>query len=211
MPLNAINYTNNIIYKIVCKDLNITDIYVGHTTSFKDRKKTHKSSSINEGNKNYNLKIYQTIRDNSGWDNWDMIEIEKYPCNDLQEARARERYWYERLSAGLNARLPIAYKDDVLKQRHNSYLRIINKNPNYNKEHYEKYKEVQKDMKKKYTECHKAEKSEYDKKRRAEKSEALKEQKKIYYEKNKELINEKRKKKYAETRLKMSCIEKEGV
>ena len=28
--------------------------------------------------------------------------IEKYPCNDLNEARARERYWYEILTPNLN-------------------------------------------------------------------------------------------------------------
>jgi hypothetical protein len=27
--------------------------------------------------KRYNLKLYQIIRANGGWDNWDMIEIEK--------------------------------------------------------------------------------------------------------------------------------------
>ena len=39
------------------------------------------------------------IRENEGWNNWSMIEIEKYPCNDKNEACARERYWYELLNA----------------------------------------------------------------------------------------------------------------
>ena len=30
------------------------------------------------------------IRENGDWNNWSMIEIEKYPCNDDNEARARE-------------------------------------------------------------------------------------------------------------------------
>ena len=30
-----------------------------------------------------------------------MIEIEKFPCKDGNEARARERYWYEELKATL--------------------------------------------------------------------------------------------------------------
>ena len=29
------------------------------------------------------------MRDNGGWQNWSMIEIEKYPCNDQQEATKR--------------------------------------------------------------------------------------------------------------------------
>ena len=56
--------------------------------------------------KKYNCKIYQCIRDNGGWENWNMIEIEKYPCNDGNEARKRERYWYETLGASLNVCLP---------------------------------------------------------------------------------------------------------
>jgi hypothetical protein len=196
MPLNAINYTNTIIYKIVCRNLDVVDLYVGHTTSFKDRKKSHKSTCNTEKNKNYNVKLYQTIRDNGGWENWDMIEIEKYSCNDLQEARARERYWYEILSPKLNTVLPLTTKEDIAKQNHESYLRRLDKNPDANKEHYQKYKESQKNMKKIYQKNHKTEKKEYDKKRCLEKKDELKQKKKEYYEKNKEIINQKRREKY---------------
>ena len=46
------------------------------------------------------------IRDNGDWNNWSMIEIEKYPCNDKNEARFRERYWYELLEATMNTQSP---------------------------------------------------------------------------------------------------------
>ena len=46
------------------------------------------------------------IRENEGWNNWSMIEIEKYPCNDKNEACARERYWYELLNANMNTYCP---------------------------------------------------------------------------------------------------------
>jgi hypothetical protein len=106
MPKEIINYSSTIIYKLVCKDLNITDIYVGHTTNFIKRKANHKSNCNNPNKKAYNFKIYSTIRDNGNWDNWDMIEIEKYNCNDKNEAFSRERYWYENLQAKLNMRYP---------------------------------------------------------------------------------------------------------
>ena len=32
MPKKEIDYSNTIIYRIVCKDTNITECYVGHTT-----------------------------------------------------------------------------------------------------------------------------------------------------------------------------------
>ena len=30
------------------------------------------------------------IRDNGGWDNFKMIEVEKYPCKDKRDAERRE-------------------------------------------------------------------------------------------------------------------------
>jgi acyl-ACP thioesterase len=35
-----------------------------------------------------------------------MVEIEKYTCDDGNEARARERYWVESLNAKLNRCIP---------------------------------------------------------------------------------------------------------
>ena len=102
MPRLAIDYSNTIIYKIVCKDLNIKDLYVGHTTDFKRRKTEHKKITSQSSGKSYKLKLYEMIRTNGGWDNWDMIEIEKYNCADGNEARSKERYWLEFLNAALN-------------------------------------------------------------------------------------------------------------
>ena len=82
------------------------DLYVGHTTNFTKRKTGHKNACINENNKAYNYKVYQKIREFGGWENWTMVEIEKYPCNDFHEASARERFWYEELNADLNSVIP---------------------------------------------------------------------------------------------------------
>jgi hypothetical protein len=106
MPRKAIDYEKTVFYKFVCNDLNIKDVYIGSTTDFTKRKNCHKSRCNKENNKKYHLKIYQTIRENGGWDNWKMIEIEKYKCNDGNDARARERYWYEILNANMNIQVP---------------------------------------------------------------------------------------------------------
>ena len=42
MPKNNINYSNTIIYKIVCNDLNVKELYIGSTTDFYNRKSNHK-------------------------------------------------------------------------------------------------------------------------------------------------------------------------
>ncbi len=122
MPRSRIDYSNTIIYKIVCRNISITDLYIGHTTSFKDRKKEHKSRC----NKLYPFPIYKTINDNGGWDNWDMVEIEKFSCADANEARARERYWFEELSARLNARCPTLNIENK-KEKAKIYLHNYNK------------------------------------------------------------------------------------
>ena len=110
MPRNEINYQNTIIYKIVCNDLNVNDLYVGSTTEFTKRKYKHKFNCLNSKIDNCKFKVYDFIRDHGNWDNWSMIEVEKYPCNDGNEARSRERYWIETLKATLNERTPIKDK-----------------------------------------------------------------------------------------------------
>ena len=106
MPIIPIDYTKTVIYKIVCNDLAITEIYVGSTTDFTRRKSNHKSHC-----KTKDLKIYTTIKANGGWENWSMIQIELYPCLDGNAARKRERFWYEELSATLNSHKPSADED----------------------------------------------------------------------------------------------------
>ena len=106
MPHKNINHLNTIMYKLVCKDPEITDCYAGKTTDFTRRKSNHKSCCNILTNKNYNSYVYQFIRANGGWDNWDMIQIEKYEAIDMLDSRARERYWIETLKATLNQVIP---------------------------------------------------------------------------------------------------------
>ncbi len=122
MPKKNCDYSKTVIYKIVCNDLNITDCYVGHTTEFVKRKSHHKCTCNNENQKTYSLKIYNFIRENGGWINWSMVEIEKYPCADGNEARSRERYWYEQLNSTLNSETPFLSTIDI-KQRVKFYCK----------------------------------------------------------------------------------------
>ena len=92
MPKNEIDYSNTIIYKLVCKDNTINDVYVGHTTNFIKRKYHHKACCMNLNKK---LKIYDIIRNNGGWNNWDMVLIATYNCKNAKEARSKEQYHNE--------------------------------------------------------------------------------------------------------------------
>jgi hypothetical protein len=90
-------YSKTKIYKLVCNDTTVKDLYVGHTTNWIKRKWRHKYEC-----KNYNKKKDIFIRNNGGWDNWSMILIEEYPCNNKLQAEQRERYWIEDLKPNLN-------------------------------------------------------------------------------------------------------------
>ena len=106
MPFKKIDYSQTIIYKLVCNDINIPDCYVGHTTDYTRRKQRHKTACNNINDKLYNCNVYLFIRDNGGWYNWSMVVIENYACNSSLEARKKERYYIEQLKATLNSNIP---------------------------------------------------------------------------------------------------------
>ena len=108
------NYDNSVIYKICCKDEAITDVYVGSTANARNRKHKHKSACNNKDN---NSAVYRYIRDYGGWENWQFVLLEKFPCKDRQELIIRERYWYEKLRAKLN----VYYPQRSRKERNKEY------------------------------------------------------------------------------------------
>ena len=125
------------MYKLCCLDQSINDIYIGHTTDFTKRKNKHKSSCCNENTKDYNLKVYQFIRENGGWENWSMIQIEEYPCNNNREAEARETYWMKELKSTLNSRQSFTTKEE--KKEYEKEYQKTDKNKEYQKEYQKEY------------------------------------------------------------------------
>ena len=83
--MSTARYQNGCVYKIVCRDPEVTDCYVGSCCNFTRRKCNHKSSCHNVNNKTYNLKVYTFIREHGGWENWEMIQLKHYPCNSKRE------------------------------------------------------------------------------------------------------------------------------
>ena len=107
MPKTEIDYSNTIIYKITCKDAEIKDVYVGHTTNFVQRKHSHKQGCINPKSSNYDCKLYNTIREKGGWSNWKMEIINFFNCYDHYEARQKEQEYFVSLNATLNSIEPM--------------------------------------------------------------------------------------------------------
>ena len=118
MPRTVSDYSQSIIYKLCCNNPSITEIYVGSTTNFRNRKNAHKGNCQNINSNAHNLNVYQFIRANGNWENWNMIQIEQYNAADKRTLHTRERYWIETLGASLNSNTPSRtlqeYNDDIL-------------------------------------------------------------------------------------------------
>lgn len=113
MPSKRINYEQTYFYKICCKDVGITDIYIGHTTNFNRRRNEHKSTCNNINSMNHNMWVYQFIRENGGYSNWDMILIETKCCENALDATKHERLLIETLHATLNKYMPSRSHEEV--------------------------------------------------------------------------------------------------
>lgn len=109
------DYSKGFIYKLICKDINVKEIYVGSSINKKQRKRQHKHCVINENSEKYNLKVYQYIRDNGGWENWSMIWIKDYPCNNVTELKSEEDKIMRELKATLNSIYPVMNREKRLK------------------------------------------------------------------------------------------------
>ena len=86
------------IYKICCDDCP-EFVYVGSTKAFRERKRRHRRNLLNSRPE----KLYNTIRDNGGWDNWRMVIIEDCGEITLTEARIKEEEHRVKLNANLNS------------------------------------------------------------------------------------------------------------
>jgi len=128
MPKNNIDYSNTVIYKIFCKNHNITDMYIGHTTNFIKRKHQHRSVCIKN---NSNTKVYKIINENGGWDNWNMVEIASYNCKDSVEACTKEQQHIEILKPSLNTNSALSFMATFPKSLQKSAHEYICKDCNF--------------------------------------------------------------------------------
>jgi hypothetical protein len=186
MPKTPIDYSKCEMYKIVCKDEELDYVYVGHTTNWTKRKNKHKSMSLNSG-----IKLYQTIRENGGWDNFKMILIETFSCNNKREAEAREDMLMIELKANMNQNCPFRTKKQyyVANKEH-----IAEWNKQYqeaNKERIDKYSKQYREANKEQINARRREEYQAD-------AEKVLEYQKQYYKANKEQILERRKQQYHE-------------
>jgi len=83
--------------------------------------------------------VYKTIRQHGGWENWEMVLVEAFPCENNLQAAARERFWYENLKANMNCQVPNQTKKEWEIQ-----------NQDKNAEYQTEYRDTNKDKIKEY-------------------------------------------------------------
>jgi hypothetical protein len=156
---------NYIFYKIFKEDLD--EVYVGSTANFYSRKKSHKHDCNNEKRKTHNFKIYQTIRENGGWDEFKMIQIGTRENITKREAEQIEEEYRLELKGNLNMRRAFL-SPEVNKEYHKEY----------NKERYQVNKDLILEQKKEYRQTNKEKICEKNKEYRQTNKEKISEQKK---------------------------------
>jgi len=183
MPRIAINYETTLVsfYRFVCNDPEIKSSYVGSTVNFTERKANHKKCCNNPNDKVYHLKIYETIRDNGGWNNWRMIEIESRLVKDKREAERIEQEWIEKMETDMNSikAFGAETREEYKKQYH---MDNREKNIEYSKQYYIENTNTFKEQSKQY---------------RLENADKIKEHSKQYRLENADKIKEKTKEKVA--------------
>lgn len=181
MPRLPIDYSKTQIYKLKhIEDYNDENVYVGHTTNWINRKNQHKTDCNLISGKTYNEKKYISIRENGGWEEWDMYLIEDYPCNNNREAEAREEYWRSFFNANLNMIRAFRTKEEGIEYNNKYYEQNKDRMIEQAKENYKKNKDKKLTQAKENYEENKDSKIAYQKE---------------YYEKNKEEIKEQHKQK----------------
>lgn len=133
MPRIPNDFTKEMMFYIIkCNNLELTDVYIGSTFNFTNRKSEHKKKSTH-----HHYKIYQYIRENGGWDNFNMTLIERRICRDMLEARQYEQHLIEQHKSSLNT-IKAFRKETKKEADHLTYLKYAEQ---YKEKHNKYYTE----------------------------------------------------------------------
>jgi hypothetical protein len=190
------DYSKTVIYYIDVNGLQ----YYGHTVNVKNRKAIHKY----DFKRHPDYPLYRYMHENK-YDihSIELVEVEKYPCKTIQEAKTRERWWIENhgdkeLHRTTPGRSSKEFEIEYTKRRIELRKKRVAENPEKYKEkakhHYQAHKEYESQRHKHYyqqkrefiLETYKNNKDDLNKRRRER------------YAKNKDKINEKRRAKNAQ-------------
>jgi hypothetical protein len=120
-------------YKICSLDNEF--IYIGSTTNFKKRMIEHKSNCYNKNLKLYNIKLYSTIRNNAGFDNFIFEIIDSIESDDKNIVLEHEQELMIKYNSNLNT-----YRSFISNAQKKAEIKINKKQYyNINKEYFQQY------------------------------------------------------------------------
>ena len=88
------------VYELKSIDKSVTEIYIGSTWDMSDRYWCHQDKCNNKKRKEYNIPLYHYIRENGGFDNFEMTIIDSGECEDRTELHCAEQFYID-LSGGI--------------------------------------------------------------------------------------------------------------
>ena len=207
------DYHNSIIYHIRHMESKEV-VYVGSTTKFSQRKSTHKWLCNHEEGKDFTIPIYYHIRNNGGFDCFEVIPIKSLKLENKTQLLIAEQEEIDKHRNLVNRQKAHRTIEQKRIDNNEKCKKWRENNPEHEKQYQKKYHEEHKaelnektkkyrqehkvelnENKKQYREDHKAELNERNKKWREEHKEGLKLYNKQYKEDNKEKIKEKLKQK----------------
>ena len=196
-----------VIYLIKHKTCDDKKVYIGSTTNLKKRINKHRYDCNNEKSKNYNLKLYQYIRENGGFNEYEFIILECYVCNFKHELYDREDDYIKIYPNNLNTQRAYLTGCEYKKKNKERNKKYYNENKENENMRHKKYRDENKDKIKK----NRDENKEKNKKYRHENKEKIKEYAKKYYNENKENENMRHKKYYDDNKEKINEKRKEKI
>jgi len=181
------NFGNCTIYHI--RAINTTQVlYVGSTTDFKKRRRAHKSDC-----KNGTSPIYMYIREQGGFELFEIVAVSVLQLADALELRMEEQLEMDKYTSILN--MVNAYTSNEDRHEQQKVYKELNKATLTEKKkvYYQLNKATITEQNKVYKELNKDEIKATNKVYRQKNNEKLKEKDKTRYQKNKAAIKEKRK------------------
>ena len=79
------------------------------------------------------MPAYQFIRENGGWDNWQMVLINTGNCEYSLEAKKRERENIENLNASLNRVRPFITTEEAREKKKENAIKYYKENKEHKK------------------------------------------------------------------------------
>ena len=104
---NKRDYSNTIIYRLICNDSAVTYTYIGYTTNFSQKKHFHKQCCNNSKNIQYNSEMYQKIREHGGWNNWNFEIVKICNCINQYDAQIKTNEYKYSLQTNINPNIQI--------------------------------------------------------------------------------------------------------